>query len=139
MKAGRDLHMLLMKFMNKDFLKFLFVGGLNTVITYLIYLLFIIYFQYKIAYGIAYVVGIVSSYLMNSMFVFKARLSIRTMIKFPLVYLLQFIISILLLYFCVDFININEKLAPLIVIAITIPATFLLSKYILIGNTSNTK
>jgi putative flippase GtrA len=101
MKVGNVLHMLLMKFMNKDFVKFLFVGGFNTLVTYVIYLFFLMYFQYNIAYGIAYVVGILSSYLMNSLIVFKEKLSIKKIIQFPFVYLFQYLVSIFLLYYSI--------------------------------------
>jgi putative flippase GtrA len=139
MKVGKDLHMLLMKFMSKNFLKFLLAGGLNTLITYLIYLLLILYFQYNLAYGIAYLLGIISSYLMNSLFVFKEKLSIKKIIQFPLVYLIQFMISIVFLYIFVELIKVNAKLAPIIVIALTTPVIFLLSKYILTGRISDKK
>src|SRR4051812_11254766 len=106
MKVGKDLHMLLMKFTSKNFLLFLFVGGFNTLITYLIYLFLMLYFQYNLAYGIAYVIGIFSSYLMNSLVVFKEKLSLKKVVLFPIVYLFQFFVSLVLLYVFVEFLTI---------------------------------
>jgi putative flippase GtrA len=131
MKAGKGLHTLLMKFMNKKFLKFLLAGGMNTLITYCFYLFLVSYTHYNLAYSIAYLLGIVSSYILNSLFVFREKMTIKKGIQFPLVYLVQYLLSLFLIYLFVELFGINPKIAPLSVVVLTTPATFLLSKYIL--------
>lgn len=133
MRAEKGLPILLMKFINKEFIRFLIMGALNSLLTYLVYLILIIPFNYGGSYAISYFLGIIFSFYMNTIYVFKEKISIRKMFKFPLVYLVQFLISELFLYLFVDSLNINKRIAPLIVIIISVPLTFILSKYIIKG------
>lgn len=120
-----------MKYMNKEFSKFILVGVTNTVVTYIIYLLFLMLFEYNIAYGISYLSGIVISFVLNGKFVFKASLTIGKALKYPLVYIVQYVINLVVLNVLIEYISINEKVAPLLVIIISIPITFIMSKTIL--------
>ena len=56
---------------------FLVGGGLNTAITFIIYLIASRFASYQLAYGAGYVAGIVFSYFFNATFVFRTRLSFR--------------------------------------------------------------
>ncbi|MDQ0917606.1 GtrA family protein [Paenibacillus sp. V4I5] len=134
MRVERDLHTLLTRFLNKEFLKFLIIGALNFLLTYIIYLLMLMHFDYLISYGFAYLLGIIFSYFMNTYYVFSEKVSIKKAMSFPFIYIVQFLISEGVLYFLVE--HINNKIisfAPIIVIIFTIPITFLLSKYIIKG------
>ena len=70
-------------------------------------------------------------YVMNIFFVFKTKGSIKKMALFPLVYIVQFMINYGVLYLIVDYIGWGERIAPLVVIALSIPITFVLSRFIL--------
>jgi len=110
------------------------MGGVNTVATYLIYLAALFIFPYGIAYGISYVSGIVISYMLNSIFVFKQPMKLSIFLKYPAVYLIQFLLGIILLTFFIELSGMNEKVAPLVVILIMIPVTYVLSKKIILGS-----
>jgi len=114
-----------------QFIKFIGVGGLNTIITYLFYLLLLPLFDYTISYTITYIFGIGFSYWLNLKFVFYENSSVRKIIIFPLVYVIQYIIGIAVLYFAVDYFKLPKELGPLLIIVLTIPVTFILSKKIL--------
>ncbi|SDH58680.1 Putative flippase GtrA (transmembrane translocase of bactoprenol-linked glucose) [Aneurinibacillus thermoaerophilus] len=116
--------------MNKEFFRFLIVGGLNTGITYGIYLVLLLGFPYVLAYSGSYIIGVFISYYLNSKIVFQTNFSIKKMLQFPLVYVVQYVINTMFLYFLVQM-NISEKLAPILVVILSIPITFILSKYIL--------
>lgn len=133
MKAGKGLHMLLMRFLNKEFLKFIITGLINTLISYLVYFILLNITTYYISYFVSYFIGIVVSYLINTWFVFREKVSMKKMFKFPVVYLVQFLINSLGLILFVDKLNMNEKIAPVLIIILTIPITYLISKKI-IGN-----
>lgn len=133
MKAEKDQPTLWMKFINKEFLKYLISGGINTVATYGLYLLFLIVMEYKTAYSLSYIVGILFSYLLNTIFVFKEKVSLMKFIKFPVVYLAQYLINLIILLLLVEYINLPAEIVPIIVIFITLPITYLLSKYIIKG------
>ncbi len=114
-----------------QFIKFIGVGGFNTLISYALYVILLLIFNYQISYTITYIFGIMLSYWLNLKLVFKEKSSTKKMVLFPLVYLLQYIISIFILYIIVEKFNISELLGPIIIVIITLPITFLLSKNIL--------
>ncbi|WP_390238796.1 GtrA family protein [Vibrio sp. F74] len=115
----------------KKFTIFVIIGAGGTVFSYIIYLYLNMYLNYNVSFFIAYLLGIVYSYVMNSKIVFKTTLSIKKFSVFPLVYVVQYIFSALLLTFLVDQIRFSESWAPIIIAAITTPVTFLLSQYVL--------
>ena len=71
-----------------EFARFLVVGLLNTgVRSYAAYLLAGPFIGYNLALVLAYAVGIVMAYLLNSLFVFRRSLSVGTAVRYPIVYL----------------------------------------------------
>lgn len=119
------------KLLTKEFFKFIIVGILNTSITYLIYLLLSYFLDYKTAYALGYVVGLVFSYFMNSIIVFKSKLTLKKGIQFPFVYVVQFILSECILILFIDQFKLNKNISPLIIVVLTTPVTFLLSKFVI--------
>ena len=123
-------HMLLMKFMTRSFIRFLIVGIVNTLATYVLYLLFLMMVSYNIAYSFSYILGILFSYYLNSVFVFKKKVNIITFIKFPVVYIAQYLFNIVFINFFVLYLHLPESIAPLISIVLAIPITFGLSRMV---------
>lgn len=117
--------------LNKPIVRFLVGGALNTGVSYLVYLVFLNFWSYHISYTLSFVAGIVFSYFYNSKLVFNSTISWQKMLKYPLVYLVQYMLNLLLLYLLIDNLNINDKVAPLIATIAVIPVTFVLSKLIL--------
>jgi putative flippase GtrA len=119
-------------------IKFILVGAFNTFFGYILYVIFIaMSLGYMSSYIVSYILSILVSYVLNSKFVFKVKLSKQKMLKFPLVYLFQFVLGIILLHTFVDLLNIDKFIAPLIIIVISIPLTFILSKFILTKDENN--
>jgi putative flippase GtrA len=118
---------------NRRWFRFLAGGGLNTIVTYALYLGINQILSYQISYLIAYVTGIVFSYCLNAIFVFRVQLSWKGLFTFPLVYIFQYVASAILLGAMVEFGSINAKIAPLFVLVIMIPVTYSLVKFTLIG------
>ncbi|MDP2244984.1 MAG: GtrA family protein [Pseudomonas sp.] len=125
---------LVKKLIKSNFPKFFISSTLNTTLTYGIYVLLLIFFSYTVSYAISYIAGIVFAYLMNRFFVFKSHQGIKSVAMLLFVYLTQYFISILLLWFWVEKINLDKYLAPLVVIMFTFPMTYILSKYVFIKN-----
>ena len=117
--------------MRHEFVRFLLVGVTNTVFGYLLYLLLLTFMAYLPAYSIAYCAGIVLSYFMNVYFVFKKRVSLVSFLKFPIVYVLQYALGIIVLWLLVGKAGISPPLAMLGVIITTIPVTFVTSRFVL--------
>lgn len=115
----------------KRWLRFVVGGGMNTGFSYLIYLLGGLVFSYQVAYFIAYVSGVIFSYWFNARFVFHVLLSWKGLLSYPLVYLVQYLVSALLLGGAVEYFGINKYIAPLAITLITLPLTYCMSKLLL--------
>lgn len=114
-----------------DLVKFVIGGGINTAFTYSLYYGLQVIMPYQVAYALAFAVGIVFSYWFNASIVFNTHMSWKGFFAFPLVYLVQYLLSAVLLSFFVERFGIAQSIAPLVVIIVTIPITFALTRWFL--------
>ncbi len=118
----------------KEKVKFIFVGSLNTGLTYIIYLLLLkINLHYLFSFTISWFVGFLFTFLMSAKFVFNTKLKDLANIKkklflFLVLSLAQLFISILMLEVIIIYFDLNVKIAPLIIVAILFIFKFVLSK-----------
>lgn len=115
----------------RRWINFLIGGGLNTGLTYCLYLLLSYVIDYQIAYAIAYVAGIVFAYFFNSKVVFKVEHSLIGMLVYPTIYLVQYIFGALLLNLLVEHLHLHKAIAPILVILLLLPSSYLLNKIVL--------
>lgn len=113
-----------------EFFKFGIVGGINTGISFGIYFVLINYthIYYVICSAIAYVLGIFSSYMLNSVFVFKQDLKAKFGFKFSMVYLSSLFINMVLLYFIVEIVGFHKLFGQIITTGIVMVYNYLLIK-----------
>jgi len=116
---------------NHELPKFVFVGLLNTVLTYFIYLILLSVVDYRFAYSITYVVGIGISYGLNTKLVFNSSFLWAKLLKYPVVYIVQYLVGFFLLHVLVETLKMNAFVAPLFIVILTIPLAFLLSRVII--------
>jgi len=116
----------------REFIRFVVFGAVNTVLAIGAYLLLLKYTGYAIAYTVSYAVGILISYGLNTKFVFKEPFRLSGLLKFPLVYLVQYLLGLGLLFLLVDLAHFDEVTSGLVVPVLTIPVTYFLSRYILV-------
>ncbi len=112
-------------------LRFIIGGGINTGFTYLVYLGINEILPYHVAYLIAYAVGVIFSYWFNARVVFRVPLSWKGLAAYPVVYVVQYLVSALCLGGLVEFLQVSELIAPLVVAVAMIPLTYLMSKLLL--------
>ena len=112
------------------FLRFLVSGGLNTAVTYIIYVALLQILEYRLAYTVAYVVGILLSYSLNRAFVFRSHRGWSSVLLFPFVYLAQYLVSLAIVWIGVSNLGLPKLLAPPVAILISIPLTYLLSRFV---------
>lgn len=117
------------KFLTRNFAKFLISGGFNTALTYGLYLLLLMFLPYTASYTISYIIGITFAYLLNRFFVFKSHQGIKSVAMLPLVYLVQYVVSMLIVWCWVEKLGFIDRLAPLVSIIITIPFSYIFSKF----------
>lgn len=118
---------------DKRFIGFIAFGGLNTVVTYAVYLLLTGVMHYQWAYLIAYVAGIALAYMFNLRLVFRARSSIGKVILYPVIYPVQYAFGAGLMDLLVRVLDFSRIWAPLLVVALLMPVSFLTNKALLIG------
>ncbi|MDT4051056.1 GtrA family protein [Staphylococcus arlettae] len=116
-----------------EILKFIIVGGINTLNYYIIYLLLLklIGVNYSVSHISGFVISFIISYYLNCYFVYKVQPTWKKFIQFPLTQVVNMGMQTLLLYIFVQWFNISSVIAPFAGLIITIPVTFILSKYIL--------
>lgn len=114
-------------------LRFLVAGGLNTAATYLIYLGLLPVAGYQASYAIAFTCGVAISYVLGRVFVFKAHQGYRSVLMLPLVYLVQYAVGAAVVWAWVGVLRQHAMLAPAIAILVTLPLTYLLSKFAFVG------
>ena len=113
------------------FTKYILFGLINTLITYLAYLLLLRTENFKAAYAITYFIGIILNFSFNSIYVFKSPFSIKNFFIFLYIPGIQFLLSYILLNFFVTILEISPKLAPILNILFLVPiGYFLVNKQI---------
>lgn len=114
-------------------LKFIIVGGINTLNYYVVYLLLLklLHIEYMISHITGFIVAFVISYYLNCYFVYRVKPTWRKFISFPITQIVNISLQTVLLYVFVSWLNLPAEIAPFAGLIITIPITFILSKWIL--------
>ncbi|MCP3799681.1 GtrA family protein [Allokutzneria sp. A3M-2-11 16] len=111
--------------------RFAVVGAINTGVYYGLYLLLGQVAHYQVAHITAFLIAMVGSYFLSCYFTFKVRPTLRKFLLFPLSNATSFIVQTAGLYLLVDVIGMHEDHAPLITMAVSIPITYLVAKFVL--------
>jgi putative flippase GtrA len=110
--------------------RFVVAGALNTGLTYLLYLLLLQLMPYVWAYSITYAAGIVGGYLVNARWVFRQKPTLRSAAAYPVSYAINYALGLCLLWLAVEKLGVPKELAPLLVVVITTPVMYMMSKTI---------
>lgn len=116
-----------------EILKFIIVGGINTLNYYVVYLLLLklLHIEYMISHITGFLVAFVISYYLNCYFVYRVKPTWRKFISFPITQIVNVSLQTVLLYVFVSWLNLPAEIAPFAGLIITIPITYILSKWIL--------
>lgn len=119
-----------------QFVKFGIVGVSNTLISYVIYVIFITFKAHYLVASIAgFIVSVINAYYWNNKYVFQAdnkekrdwwKVFLKTFMSYAGTGL---VLNNILLVFWVDVLGLSEMIGPIINLLITIPLNFLLNKY----------
>lgn len=130
MRAGLLLTRLEGLIRTSSFVRFLISGGLNTGATYVCYLLLLRAVDYKVAYTIAYVLGVALSFIVSRLFVFQAHRGWLSLAMFPLVYITQYLIGLLIVWAWIAKLSLPASIAPIVSIVAQIPLTFFMTRFV---------
>lgn len=125
------MKILIRKSIHSEVFRFLLFGLCNTVVGYVVFLLLLLLLPYFYAYTVAFCIGVVSSYFMNILFVFRKKVSLRSFIRFPFVYVAQYFLGVFVLWLLVGQLGVAPERAMIVVIIVTVPVTFLASSFVL--------
>ncbi|MDH5108077.1 GtrA family protein [Lentilactobacillus kefiri] len=105
-------------------------GFINTVLTYVIYMLLLHATNATIAMAIGYGITSLLGLTMSNRWVFQTGNSVKSVVwKYYATYLFTWLISVLFAHFASGFPIIDSRLIPIISLLITVPTNFLLSKF----------
>lgn len=115
-------------FLNKNFLTFIFVGGLNAAIglSFAFIMSFIIPNK-TVAFMIGYSLGLIPSYFLNSTMTFHNKdYSISAFLKYCLSYIPNFLVQTTCVAVLIELLSVNVVVAYTVAVAIGVPITFLI-------------
>lgn len=109
------------------------VGVVNTAVYYALYLLLRTVVYYLAAHVVAIAVAMVGSFFLNCHWTFRTRPTWRKFAVFPLTNATNYVATTLGVVALVEWLHVDQRVAPLIAAAAAVPVTFLLSRRILTG------
>ncbi len=115
---------------NNPLIRFGVVGIINTLNYYICFRIMLLCFPFLIAHIIAFIYSALVSYVLSSIFTFKTKMSFKSLVKFPLTYLPNLILSTIGALILVKTGIFSEKYASLLMMIMAIPITYLIAKII---------
>lgn len=112
------------------FTRFLVGGAANTAVTSGLFVALSWSMSPSVAYSMAYLFGVVLAYVINTTFVFRARVSIGSALRFPSAYVVSYLVGLSLMALLTGA-GIDSRLAILAVMAVNVPVTFVMIRYVL--------
>lgn len=113
-------------------IRFILAGGANTAITYLVYLALLNVFGYLISFTFSFATGVVFAFIAYSKFVFYQSYNWKRLPQYSLLYVMQYVMGLALLFILVSKLGLDERIAPIINVIVLTPITFLLNKWFLV-------
>ncbi len=114
-------------FFNPEFIRFVFVGCINTFNGVLFAYLYSLFIENAtLAFVIGYITSLLISYLLNSYITFKdKKLGIKKLIKFSISYIPNFLIQLISVFIFIDILHLHKLIAYIVAAVIGIPITYL--------------
>jgi putative flippase GtrA len=118
----------------KEGQSYIIIGVGNVIFTYVVYLLVNLFAPYTVAYTVSFCSGILFSAYLNSRFSFTTRLTVGRFAAFTLVCLINYFICVAILKLLVETLGLHEAVAPILVVAVVVPISFVGTRLALVGS-----
>lgn len=115
-------------FFSVEFFQFLVVGVINTINSTLISTLFSLWLQANVAFIIGYILSLSIAYVLNSVWIFKQKLTFKKFVMFAVSYIPNFIIQNVIVFLLFNLAGLNKILVYALAAIIGIPVTFICVK-----------
>lgn len=122
-----------LKRLNTEFTRFVFVGVVNTLSYYSIYLFLhnVLDWAYMLSHIIGFLISLNISFFLNTYVTYRVKPTLKKYLYFPLTQVVNMSVSTVLIFIFVEFLYINSNIAPFAAVIFTIPVTFIVSGKIL--------
>jgi putative flippase GtrA len=108
--------------------RYVVVGALNTACSYAVYLILLQIIDYRLAYTVAYAVGLATGYWANARFVFDAAPGARSALGYLVSYGFTYVVSLAVLWLAVDRLGLPRPLGMLAALAVAVPLSYVLMR-----------
>lgn len=115
-------------FIDRNFLLFIFCGGIGTLINFLFSMFFSILLHPVIAYVFGYALSLFATYYLNIKLIFKRKINATDFIKFLISYLPNFIILFTFVYVFINIFSLSKVIVYLLAAVFGIPITYVIVK-----------
>lgn len=114
-------------FFNPQFIRFVFVGFINTFNGVIFSFLYSFVLQNeKLSFVIGYITSLIISYILNSLVTFyDKKINFKKCVKFCISYIPNFLIQLICVYIFIDLLHLYNLIAYIIAAIIGIPITYL--------------
>lgn len=110
--------------------RYLIAGGVNTIVTYIVYLLLLTPVGYRVAYFLAFILGIGLSFVLLRRWVFSRPGKPFALLYVGLSHVAQLVLGWLVIEFWVVWMQQSQRLAPLVAVGVSVPLMFLIQRWI---------
>ena len=114
----------------KRFIRFAIVGTIAWVILYAVYYLFLRLLGHTVSYTIGYIVSFIVNYLLTVKFTFEVEASAQNGVGFVICHFINWLLQLLLLNLFI-YLGMNDKIAPIPVMAISVPVNFVMVRFVM--------
>lgn len=114
----------------REFIKFVLANGSCTVFNFVSYCLMYecLEMHYIIASVLSYILAMLTAYILNRKYVFRSKENtLKTLTSFVSLKVLMGLMGNLFLYFCVDFIGIDEKISWIVTMVVSFVISYMVS------------
>lgn len=112
-------------------LRFLVVGGANTLLGYGIYCLLVIWLHPQLSWTLMYVIGIGISYVSHSRLVFRSSLNRRKAIGYALMQISMYLLGSAIIAAVMSASATGPRIAAAMAMCVTVPVSFLIARRLL--------
>ena len=93
-----------------EIIKFVIVGGINTLDYYLVYLILLklLHIHYMVSHIIGFIVSFIISYYLNCYFVYRVKPTLKKFLSFPLTQVVHMGMQSLFLYIFVRWLKLHR-------------------------------